>query len=496
MNLSAQTVVRAMRGESHSYLLGTSDSNFFVTKFSGGVGTERRLINEWVGSKLLSRIGLATPSVRIVEITDEFINGHHDKLSAHGLEPSSLRGLHFGSQFPGDPATSVVYDYLPDRFLAKVENLPDFIGTLLVDLWCGKASRRQAIFVKSPPTVGLFRALMIDNDEMLGGEAWRLEEAATPGLHLSLVPYAALAGVADLNPWLSKIESIPEQFFLSLASTVPEAWKKREDLPLTALLRQLSLRRSSLRSIALNCLRSNSKLFPRWVNCQAAQMVSAGRSSTVFSGAWQWHKSEHVKSLPPTGILAAAHLDGGRLSCSDEADLVSRLSKSATCATMAPNAVINKAKSIFPPKGPKIKGLATVAFRRIKASLQYDSMFDLQPAGVRCLPMGSGSKTLLFRAGAYSLDLQLEAEQPSQNWTVVGQLMNDDNPSEEMSNLPVRVMAGKTLVAESFTNEFGEFILPDLPQKRLHLCVQLTAEGVLIDVPLHHFQVTHDPERN
>jgi len=284
MITSAQAIVRGMRGESHSYLLDTKDGNHYVTKFAGSPLARRRLVNEWVGSQLLSHLGLATPSVRMVETTADFIQAHSGKLSATGLDPAALRGPHFGSQFPGDPATSVVYDFLPDRFLVQVENLDDFVGTLIVDLWCGKMSRRQAIFIRSQERTGWFRALMIDNGDLFGGEAWLLDGAGAPALHLSLAAYTSLRSTADLAPWLTKIQNIPESFFRSLASIVPTEWVGGHGLELDALLRQLSFRRSDLRSRVLSSLRPKVDSLPSWVDETPVRMgPRPQRSEMTFS---------------------------------------------------------------------------------------------------------------------------------------------------------------------------------------------------------------------
>lgn len=498
MNLLAESVVRAMRGDSKSYLLGTNDGNFFVTKFSGLIGARRRLINEWIGSKLLSRVGVATPAARIIETTEGFIDTHRETFSAAGLQPSSLLGSHFGSKFPGHPSTTVVYDYLPDHVLAKVENLGDFVGTLLVDLLCCKTSRRQAIFVRSTQQTGSFQALMIDNDEMLAGEKWRLEQSTAPGLYPSLAPYATLTGVVDIDPWLKKIESIPESFFLSLASGVPTDWKQRDSMALTALLQQLSQRRRSLRSLALTCLGSNRKSFPQWVHQQSAQF---GFATSVSAGAisdWLWPRTGNVSSELPveSGFSVLADMADGRLDSSDKASSVTRLIKTTAPTVTAPNGMVNKAKRILTQKGREAKSSGRIAFRRIKTILEYDSMFDLQPAGIRSLSSLSGDRSLLYRAGEYSLDLRVEPTPEALNWTLVGQLSNDDSPEDEMINLPVRITAGRRLIGETLTNEFGEFIVPDLPRRRLHLYVGLAAEGKQLDLTLNQFAETQDPERN
>jgi hypothetical protein len=164
-----------------------------------------------------------------------------------------------------------------------------------------------------------------------------------------------------------------------------------------------------------------------------------------------------------------------------------RFTESAAREVTVPDFVVNAAKSILAAKAREMKDLPHFALRRLRAVLQFDSMFDLQPAGARSLPLGCSSRVLLFRAGEYSVNLRLEAEPEHLNWTLVGQLSNDDNPSDEMSNLPVLAMTGKKVVGKTFSNGFGEFILPDLPRQRLHLCVPLAAEGQQIDLALNRF---------
>jgi hypothetical protein len=207
---------------------------------------------------------------------------------------------------------------------------------------------------------------------------------------------------------------------------------------------------------------------------------------------------DFIRGVMPAeqALFATAHLDGGCITCGDQASWLSRLNESAAREVMVPDAVVNVAKAILAAKTRETEDLTRIALKRIRAILQYDSMFDLQPAGARSLPLGCGSRMLLFRAGEYSVDLRLEAEPEHLNWTLVGQLSNDDNPSDDMANLPVLVMAGKKVVGKTFSNEFGEFILPDLPRQRLHLCVPLAAEGQQIDLALNRFQETPDPERN
>jgi|GEM_PF-1786761 len=207
---------------------------------------------------------------------------------------------------------------------------------------------------------------------------------------------------------------------------------------------------------------------------------------------------DYVRGVMPEAKarFAADHLNAGCVSCGDTAGWLFRLNEYAAREVVVPDAVVNVAKAILRARVTEAEDTTRVVLRRLKAALMYDSFFDLQPAGARSLPLGCGSRMLLFRAGEYSVDLRLEAEPEHPSWTLVGQLSNDDNPADEMANLPVLVMAGKKVVGKTFSNEFGEFVLPDLPRQRLHLCVPLASEGQQIDLALNRFHETPDPERN
>ena len=269
MITTAQAVLRSMRGESHSYLLSSDDGNLYVTKFVWGE-TRRHAINEWIGSQLLSHLGLATPPTSIVEVTEDFVEEHGAKLSGVGCKPSELIGLHFGSRSPGDPATTGIYDYLPDSLLPGVDNLDDFVGALVFDLWCGKKTDRQAIFPRTKGGRRQFHALLVDNDWLFGGEAWSFAGTQVPVGYFApvryfrKVVYSNLVGMADLAPWFHMIEHLPESFFPHLAASVPREWLAGDEAALRALLRQLSMRRANLRADVFDYLCSNNDYFESW----------------------------------------------------------------------------------------------------------------------------------------------------------------------------------------------------------------------------------------
>jgi hypothetical protein len=86
----------------------------------------------------------------------------------------------------------------------------------------------------------------------------------------------------------------------------------------------------------------------------------------------------------------------------------------------------------------------------------FDS--ELQPvtAGVR----GSVSaRQFLYETDDYYIDLRLEPRRDSDSACLVGQVLNRTGSERAAQAVPVRVQAGTSPLAETVTNQFGEFQL-------------------------------------
>src|ERR1700740_465433 len=139
--------IRRMRGGAQSHLMGCSDGNYYVVKFQNNPQHRRILVNELLGTRLASRLGLPTAPVEVVEVGAELLRLTREL----GIElPRSrtpcVAGLQFGSRFPGDPREMTLHDFLPDEKLREVENLPDFAGMLFFDKWVCNTNGRQTVF--------------------------------------------------------------------------------------------------------------------------------------------------------------------------------------------------------------------------------------------------------------------------------------------------------------------------------------------------------------
>lgn len=167
--------------------------------------------------------------------------------------------------------------------------------------------------------------------------------------------------------------------------------------------------------------------------------------------------------------------------CRQLAGFHSRLVKVARQMSVftVPEDVVQKARAIFPIQFPEPKRLL-----RIAAELIYDSFLVPAPAGLRSTWQVGWQA--LFRAGDCSLDLRIEPELRSLRAAVIGQISNHTTPESRMADILVCLKSGRLIVAETRSNEFGEFQMEYEQQNRLQLCVYLDSERY-IQVPLKRF---------
>jgi hypothetical protein len=283
MPVDARRLVRKMRGGAQAHLLEASDGNCHVVKFSNNPQHRRILVNEWIAGVFLRHLGLSSPEAAMVRVSEEFLETNTDAYLQLGRERRLPElGWHFGSRFPGDPGRMVVYDFLPDSLLDKVENAVDFAGALAFDKWASNADSRQAIFfravVKSEGSrsgmdknargepadrVG-FIAQMVDNGYIFDGPHWRLGGSAIQGLYFRPLVYSKVRGWADFEPWLERIRHFPEEVVDQAVKQIPPAWLQGEELDLERLLDQLLARRKRVPDLIQDCRTGRIDPFPAW----------------------------------------------------------------------------------------------------------------------------------------------------------------------------------------------------------------------------------------
>jgi hypothetical protein len=273
MPVTARRLIRKMRGGAQAHLMEASDGHSYVVKFHNNPQHRRILVNEWIASTFLHYLGISAPEVAMIQITESFLAGDPETCIQLGRERRAVTpGWHFGSRFPGDPARTVVYDFLPDTLLDKVENLSDFRAVLAFDKWMGNADSRQSIFFRArvleplaaePQRLG-FVAQMVDNGYVFEGPYWRLGESAIQGLYFRPLVYRDVRGLAEFEPWLGRIRNFPEEVVDQAVKRIPPAWLEGDEDDLERLLERLMRRRARVPDLIEQCCSGPSNPFPNW----------------------------------------------------------------------------------------------------------------------------------------------------------------------------------------------------------------------------------------
>jgi hypothetical protein len=281
MPVEARRLIRKMRGGAQAHLIEAADGNCYVVKFTNNPQHRRILVNEWIAAAFLRYLGISTPDTAVIEISPDFLASNPDVYMQLGHKRIPVEpGWHFGSKFPGDPQRVVVYDFLPDTLLAKVENLHEFRGMLAFDQWMGNADSRQAIFFRakirewlpdsdaSPLKLG-FVAHMVDHGFVFEGPNWKLADSPLHGIYFRPQVYKGITGLQDFEPWLERITHFPEDVVDQAIKQIPSSWLASPetglaDPALEPLLDQLLRRRKRVADLLEACRREKPDLFPDW----------------------------------------------------------------------------------------------------------------------------------------------------------------------------------------------------------------------------------------
>lgn len=276
MPVDAIRFIRKMRGGAQAHLIEAADGKHYVVKFFNNPQHPRILVNEWVASVFLRYLGIATPETAIIRVLPEFLEQNREVAFQLGRGSRAVEpGWHYGSMFPGDPRTLVVYDFLPDTLLQQVVNRADFFGVLAFDQWMGNADSRQAVFFRArlrewlpgyevhPQRLG-FVAQMIDHGFVFDGPNWRLPDSPLQGLYHRPAVYEAVRGLDDFQPWLDRITHFPEALVDQAVKQIPPAWIEGQEKDLEIMLDRLLGRRRRVAHLLEDCRRARGNVFPNW----------------------------------------------------------------------------------------------------------------------------------------------------------------------------------------------------------------------------------------
>jgi len=275
MPVNAIRLIRKMRGGAQAHLIEAEDGHFYVVKFRNNPQHRRILINEHIASSFLDFLQISAPPTAVVHLSAEFLADNPEvylQLGTRRLEV--LPGWHFGSQYPGDPARTAVYDFVPDALLEKVMNLADFLGVFVFDKWAGNSDARQSIFFRArlrepaaPIVPGArlgFVAHMMDHGFVFDGPHWSFTDSPIQGLYFRTDVYRGVRSLDDFQPWLDRIRHFPEEAVDQAVKQIPSAWFEGDESELHKLLMRLMSRRRRIPDLIEDCRRGRVNPFPNW----------------------------------------------------------------------------------------------------------------------------------------------------------------------------------------------------------------------------------------
>jgi hypothetical protein len=273
MPLTAVRHVRKMRGGAQAHLLEADDGHWYVVKFRNNPQHRRILVNELLSAAFLEYLKISTPATALIHVRPSFLAENPEvHLTLGGRRIPVEPGWHFGSRYPGDPARTPVYDFLPDALLPKVVNLEDFRAILVFDKWVANADGRQSVFfrariqrpdARSGESSG-FVARMIDHGFAFNGPHWEFPDSPLQGLYARHLVYAPVRSLDDFQPWLDLVKHFPEEVFDHAWKSVPPGWLDGEEDAFDQLLERLQARCKRIPELIAACREGRSNPFPNW----------------------------------------------------------------------------------------------------------------------------------------------------------------------------------------------------------------------------------------
>ena len=265
MAVLAVQQIRRMRGGAQGQLMLGADGHIYVVKFQNNPQHVRVLANEFLASRLARATGLSAPECEIVEVSDWLVEHTPELEMDLGSKRERCRpGLKFGSRFAGGTMPGQVVDFLPEEQLAEVRNLAEFAGVLALDKWTGNANGRQAVFARRQRE-RRYKAVFIDFGYCFHAGEWRFEDAPLRGVYYRNDVYREIAGWDAFEPWLTRMESLPEETVWEAAEEVPPEWYGGDLSEIEALAENLLKRRSRIRELIEAFGKSDRNPFPKWL---------------------------------------------------------------------------------------------------------------------------------------------------------------------------------------------------------------------------------------
>jgi len=176
----------------------------------------------------------------------------------------------------------------------------------------------------------------------------------------------------------------------------------------------------------------------------------------------------------------AQHLEAGCSECEQTFRLWAAVLSVADQATQAgpPDFLLDRMKERFSLQRPK-KLRERLADQ---ATLVFDSFRQPMLAGMRA-SAGAPARQLLYKAGRYTIKLQVEPGAGEEQMSIVGQILDDLDPSGAMRDIAVLAVRGSKTLDRTVTNPLGEFHLEPHTRGKLQLAVDVPEIGTFTVEP-------------
>jgi hypothetical protein len=176
----------------------------------------------------------------------------------------------------------------------------------------------------------------------------------------------------------------------------------------------------------------------------------------------------------------AQHLEAGCSECERTFRLWAAVLSVADQATQAgpPEFALGRMKERFSLQRPKKLRERIAA----QAALVFDSFRQPMLAGMRA-SSGVPVRQLLYKAGRYTIKLQVEPGHGETQVSIVGQILDERDPSGGLRDIAVLAMKGTKLLDRTVTNGMGEFHLEPDATDKLQLSVDVPEIGTFTVEP-------------
>lgn len=256
--------IRRMRGGAQGQLMLGADARLYVVKFQNNPQHTRVLANEFLASRLARAVGLTTPEVELVEVSNWLIENTPElEMDLGRARVRCAPGLQFGSRFVGGLMPGQVVDFLPEEQLMEIRNLDEFAGILALDKWTANANGRQAVFARKQRE-RRYHAVFIDFGYCFHAGDWRFEDSPLRGVYYRNAVYRPITGWDSFEPWLTRLETLAADAVWEAANEIPPEWFGGDIAQVEQLVEKLLARRSRIRELIESFGKSDREPFPQW----------------------------------------------------------------------------------------------------------------------------------------------------------------------------------------------------------------------------------------